>query len=208
MSNIRTRIDALVAIVACSMESGPWIAGGAVRALLTNEDCDDIDLFFASQEQADAAEAALVEAGARRMEHGEVFPSSNPHPPEDALPEAFRSVYFDVPNVGHVNVARTHVWRDVGQLLESFDFTVCMAASAGGDLRVARTFLADLGANRLVPHRETTAYRVIKYLKKGYTLAPELAAAWEARGGGPVPGLVAPAGKGRVENMAPLPEAA
>lgn len=219
MSNQRIieNIRSIAAVIGgLSIEDGPWIAGGVVRAWLTGERIrpDDYDLFFASDEQADRVEVALIAAGGVVTEHDALFQPSTPLPDDEVSgevePAVLRSVYYRIEIDGIdmvVNVARTHLWPDVHALLAAFDFTVCMAATDGERIVVGPTFHEDTAHRRLVPSRETTRYRVGKYIGKGFKLSPELMRAWQ-RTAHPesIPGLVAPAGKGTAAQAGPIPD--
>lgn len=197
--SVAERIAALAAIVPLSMESGPWVAGGAARAWLKQSDADDIDLFFASEEQADRAEAALLAAGGVVTDRSAPYPPSAPPDGDDSAdPVVLRSVYYVVPGAGIVNVARTHSYSSPAALIGSFDFTVCQVVTDGVVTVAGPRYDIDCATFSLVPLRETTRYRVCKYLGKGYRLPPPFSKAWNETEEGPIPGLVAPDGMGTV----------
>lgn len=188
-----------------SLDAGPWLAGGAVRAWLTGREfADDFDLFFATEEQADAVEAALIAAGAVTKAREDMFRPSAPDPDDAPETVTLRSTYYALPGVGIVNVARTYLWPDAATLLRSFDFTVCMAATDGVSVVTDPRFEEDCRARRLVVNRETTHYRVGKYIGKGFRLSAELDAVWLATAfPTPIPGLVAPKGVGGILAVSP-----
>jgi hypothetical protein len=190
-----------------SIADGPWVAGGSVRAWLRGEDrYDDIDLFFASEEQADRVEAALLAARGKVYTRDALFPPSSPVDEDRPAPE-IRSVYYVVPKVGIVNVARTHTWASVHALIGAFDFTVCMVATDGANVVSDPRYDEDVPAKRLRAARETTRYRVGRYLEKGFKLPKDL---WEAllttEHPTPIPGLIAREGEGTAAQAGPLPD--
>ena len=202
LAPIALQIDRLREVIGLNLDTGPYLAGGAARATLTQEPVKDFDVFFASQEQADAAERALIAAGAIPIPRAPGSVTVAPRPGSELI----RSIYLDLPGVGPVNIARTHVFPSVDVLLDSFDFTVCQIATDGRVTRSSPGALADVEARRLCLVRETIAARIWKYLGRGYVLGPEDAARWVSGGRGrrgPIPGLTT--ASGLVAQMAPTP---
>jgi hypothetical protein len=147
---------------------GPFLAGGAARSLVNDDPVVDFDLFFASQEQADIVTARLLSAGGEEVICDDV-PSVS-FVDEAGVDHPIRSTYYAVPRVGRVNIARTHVFRDIAALFLSFDFTCCMVATDGRLIVADPRALTDIRDRVLRPTRDTLPHRVAKYIAKGYRL--------------------------------------
>lgn len=198
---IRFRVKLLAELIGADLVRGPWIAGGAVLSMLTGDEPGDIDVFFHDEEQADRVEALFKAEGLDVRAVGSSWGRPDAASPIGTV--VFRSTSYTVPDVGVVNVARTHMWPDVDALLRSFDFSVCQFAT-DRTMQVVHMGRSRLwcAANRiLVPTRPTTRARVEKYLAKGYQLGQVYREAWAA--GGPVPGLLAPEGQGLPSQIDP-----
>lgn len=151
-----------------------FVAGGFVRAVVANEQINDIDVF--APDQAYAQEAANELAALR---HTKVHATDNA---------------FTVP--GRLSVQYIHRWpfEFMTDCIRSFDFTVAKAG-VGWD-RNENTwfglcddhFYADLAARRLVytsPQRNEDAggsmIRVLKFYQRGYRIPLDSLAAVVAR---------------------------
>lgn len=145
-----------------------FVGGGFIRAQIAGETPNDIDLFGTSKEHLEQIAVALmsVRPGAKMHKSKNAITIVTP----DRLPVQFITRWvFDKPQ----------------KCMESFDFSVCQAvvwrcgnqsndpwASSIGD-----RFYQDLAARRLyytAPIRDEEAggsmMRVIKYVKRGYTI--------------------------------------
>lgn len=154
-------------------ETGPWLAGGAVRRTLLRQPLDsDFDFFFASPEQFEAFAAKVKAAGGWQTsanEHNATFrlPSEAPAP----IGEDQFSPYL--PEIT-VQAITTQWYANLEAVLDSFDFTLCQFGYDGTRLVCGDHSLWDLGRKRLVPHRLTygtaSLRRLLKYTKQGFTI--------------------------------------
>jgi len=143
------------------------VGGGFIRAQIAGETPSDIDLFGTDKAQLELIANALmsVRPGAKMHKSKNAITIITP----DRLPVQFITRWtFDEPS----------------KCMESFDFSVCQAVvyrlnGGNGDWRscIGERFYQDLAARRLfytAPVREEEAggslLRVIKYVKRGYTI--------------------------------------
>lgn len=138
---------------------GPWLVGGAVRRLLTEEkQSSDFDLGFPSQVALDQYKARLLSLGFKehveKPEHVELHGTVNGKP---ATVQLLRVTFGPTPEA----------------VIDAFDFTICQLAYDGADLVCGPFTLWDLGRRKLAIHRVTyaaaTVRRMLKYAKQGYT---------------------------------------
>ncbi len=145
-----------------------YLAGGYLRARIAGETVNDIDLFC---DNAEAAETFATALAAQR----------------EVKPYRTRNAYTVIAPP-RLPVQFIHRWTfaDAGSLIESFDFTVAMAAiwfdrAADRWVSIASPhFYPDLASKRLrysFPQRNEDAggslLRVQKFLGRGYHIAPE-----------------------------------
>ena len=150
------RIRAVAKVVPLNMTYGPWVAGGCARGLVTGEQANDVDLFFASKEQKADALTRLQP----------YFCESQPSTGSDAV-----SSYYEVPGAGLVNFAGAHEFKNVAELLGSFDITVCMFAADGDDVYPYHKRVLEHVENKtLLVVRPTYRRRILKYTSYGYAL--------------------------------------
>lgn len=152
------RFDEVICVLAPS-PSGPWLVGGAVRRLLTEEkQCSDFDLAFPSEGSLSAYKARLLAIGFKEAvakdEHVELHGEVSGKP---AVVQLLRVTFGATPEV----------------VLDAFDFTICQLAYDGADVICGPFTLWDLGRRKLAIHRVTyaaaTVRRMLKYAKQGYT---------------------------------------
>lgn len=145
-----------------------YLAGGYLRAKISGEPVNDIDLL------SDAADTCGTLAKALAFERkGECFRTKNA---------------YTVIAPPRTPVQFIHRWTFTGanEMLASFDFTIAKAAiwfdrdTVAWKSLVGSTFYEDLAARRLVytfPHRNEDAggslLRVQKFLNRGYHISPE-----------------------------------
>lgn len=153
-----------------------FLAGGFIRAVIAGETPSDIDLFGISKEVLEAAAKALSE---RRGDHTRVHKTKNA---------------ITVISLGRMTVQFITRWTFTAPeaCAASFDFTVCQSV-VWRDLGKYQSlcsdrFYLDLAARRLVytsPVREEEAggslMRVIKFVRRGYTIQIDSLAAVIAR---------------------------
>ena len=165
------------------MVHGVVVAGGFLRCVVTKEHVKDIDLFSKTKEQALEAVrylSDLVEDPTRIDRYGRISTSKNAY--------SLKGVE------GHF-VQFIHRWvhPDPETLIKSFDFTIARAALwydplKGWDSLVDENFYPDVAARRLNfqhPERQEdpagSLMRVLKFVKKGYTIPNESLAGVVAR---------------------------
>lgn len=136
-----------------------WIAGGAVRSLLTNQPITtDVDFFFKNQEaydrfkeQAQTLNSYTVVAD---TEHCLTF-----------------MAWIDEKKY-KIQAIKIDFYDDVAECLDTFDFTICQLAIQGGQLYAAPYTLWDLARRRLVIHKITygvaSVRRLLKYGQQGF----------------------------------------
>ena len=152
------RFDEVVSVLAPAT-SGPWLVGGAVRRLLTEEkQSSDFDLGFPSEAALAECKARLLGLGLKehveKPEHVELHGSIAGKP---TVVQLLRVTYGATPEA----------------VIDAFDFTICQLAFDGTDLISGPFALWDLGRKKLAIHRVTyaaaTVRRMLKYAKQGYT---------------------------------------
>lgn len=148
------------------------LAGGFIRAVIAGEDVADIDLFSSCRQSA----ADLTEQVKRRRPDAYLHSTVN----ADTIVSIGR-----LP----VQVIKRWTYARPEDVVADLDFTVCQAAVWFGskgewESSCSEAFYFDLAARRLVytaPQRDEevggTMLRVLKYLKRGYSIqVPALAA--------------------------------
>jgi hypothetical protein len=148
-------------------ESGPWIAGGAVRRTVQGEKLDsDFDFFFANSEQADAFESSLWALGAVQM--GKTDKATT-----FTLPAKMPAEGVYLPEM-KVQAIRFQFFVDPEALIDSFDFTLSQFAFDGESVFVGPFALWDVARKKIVINRVTygvsTLRRLLKYTAQGYTV--------------------------------------
>lgn len=147
-----------------------FLAGGAVRALITNEKPADYDLFFKSQEAVTAVREELEADGCElkfECPEGKLFTYVKTW--EDdyyaGTPEYFQSIKIQL------------ILDSIGgpeQIIEGFDFNACRAAIDNDYLYCDIDFIRDVVTKELSMHRVTypvaTLKRFGKYARKGYNI--------------------------------------
>jgi len=178
-SEFKQTLDALPQ---CTPE-GPWVAGGALRRLITGKPVDsDIDFFFRDEEQYAEWVKDVEELGAKKL-------SSNDHQVtydlaleindwpkgESSFADAVRGGEVD-PFLKRVSVEIQGVhflfYRDLEQVLDSFDFTICQLGYDGDNMYVGDYTLWDLARKKLALHKLSyglsTVRRLLKYQTQGF----------------------------------------
>lgn len=134
------------------------LAGGALRCLVDpNEEIVDYDLFFKNTTDLVDTRNELEAFGFRK-----VFEC-----PQGEL-------YTYVRKSMKVQLIVKRYYKDVKDLLDSFDFTACQIAIFEGNLYIAREAIRDIKRKRLnlntIEYPVATLNRIQKYIKKGYTV--------------------------------------
>jgi hypothetical protein len=149
-------------------ETGPWLAGGAVRRVLSGQPVkdSDFDLFVASKEQSASCEQ-FVESNGGKLKSKNKFNSTYDLPVEEGLVAKVQIIYFQ-----HYNNAV--------DVVDSFDYTICQFVTDGETLGCGEYSLFDLTRKRLAVHRISYAMssmrRMVKYIKQGFYACPGMMA--------------------------------
>lgn len=133
---------------------GPWLAGGAIRNLITQQPhATDFDYFFKDQEQLSHWRAYVEKMGAVK-----VFETEN-------------SISYTYQNVT-LQAVKIQFYASLEEVIDSFDFTICQFGYDGSQFVIGNYSLFDTFRKRLVLHKLTypvpTIRRLIKYTKQGY----------------------------------------
>lgn len=139
------------------------IAGGLVTSLFTNKDINDVDVYFRSQDDAIGLISELYEDTQFVVAHTK------------------KATLFAI---GEVSIQTIHFdyFRDVSDVFNAFDFTVCMGAYdfKNESFHLHKDFLKH-NSQRLLKFNKDTAFplisllRVQKYEDKGYEISkPEM----------------------------------
>lgn len=131
------------------LPSGVWIAGGAVRDMISGIPIrSDVDYFFNSKDK-------LLD-----------------YLPESAKEVNTNYVWFDDTDLKHQAIGIDY-YPDARALLETFDFTICMAAVDKNNLYVGQYTLHDIARKRLQVNKITygaaSVRRCFKYMQYGFT---------------------------------------
>ena len=139
---------------------GVWLAGGAVRRTISGASLDsDYDFFFRDADTLEKWSSLLPSnfAPVRETEHH----------------KQWRGTIDGVDGPIDVQAIRFKYYASVEEVIDSFDYTICMVAVSGDDLVTTPEALWDLGRKRLAIHRVTypvsTMRRMLKYTGQGYT---------------------------------------
>lgn len=155
-----TTLGAVLAGLPKLTESGPWLAGGALRrTLLGMEPESDFDFFFANADQLTAFTTELEKLGFAKAK-------------ETAHHLHYKGQIGGKGIERDVQCIRFKFYEDAASVIDSFDFTVCMFAFDGQKLTCGSTALWDLGRKRLAVHKISypvaSVRRLLKYTKQGF----------------------------------------
>lgn len=154
-------------------QTGPWVAGGSVRRLVTNKVQDsDFDFFFRDQAQFDAFCADLEAKGAKRVNEND-FNITFRLPASDPVPVDLDTFEGGGPEL-KVQAIKIKFYETLETVLASFDFSLTQFGFDGERLVFGEWALFDTASKRLVPETITygtsTLRRIIKYTKQGFTI--------------------------------------
>ncbi|WP_268623914.1 hypothetical protein [Paenibacillus alvei] len=138
---------------------GPWLAGGAIRRTLINQELDsDFDFFFKDQKQHDDFKKKLEARGAKKIN-------------ESAHAQTYMLRLYGKDRL--IQLITMNYYESAEKLLDSFDFTITQLAYDGVNLYAGDFTLWDLPRKRLALHKLTfgvaTMRRMIKYTDQGFT---------------------------------------
>lgn len=140
--------------------SGPWLAGGALRRTLLGQEPDsDFDFFFRDADQLLDFTHGLETRGLTKVRETE----HHVH---------YRGRIGDLGGERDVQCIRFRYYQTADEVIDSFDFTVCMFAFDGSTLTAGDMALWDLGRKRLAVHKLTyplaSMRRLLKYGRQGF----------------------------------------
>lgn len=148
-----------------------FVGGGFIRAVVGREDVSDIDMFGNSAARPGILAEKLVSDRQEKNEKCRLHVTKN-------------AITILTENRLPVQMITRWLFDDSNSLIDSFDFSVCAAAVyyEKGEFKsqIRDDFYSDLAAKRLrytCPQREEEAggsmLRVLKYVKRGYSISPE-----------------------------------
>ena len=150
-------------LLGVNLETGPWIAGGSVRKMITGEYIgnSDFDFWFSSEQQ-------YIEAVRELREYCGV----------SVLHTSDNAITFNVlfgPTSYKIQLICKKFYSSPGGIIDDFDFTCCQLATDGTSVIYGSQTVEDL-ENRVLrlsdPSRthQGLLKRVIKYLSYGFKL--------------------------------------
>lgn len=140
--------------------TGPWLAGGALRrTLLQQEPESDFDFFFRDADQLNEFMSALKAKGLSLVRETEHHMHLRGTLEGSEIPVDIQCIRFAF-------------YTDARAVVDSFDFTICQFCFDGTTLTTGEHSLWDLGRKRLALRRLTypvsSMRRVLKYTKQGF----------------------------------------
>lgn len=151
---------------------GPWIAGGAVWRAVLNHPLDkcDIDMFFASKQQFDST---VLLMGGYPFVRNILQETKNKWNITYKI-HANQGNFNKTINVQLINMS---YYRNLDDLLNSFDFTACQFGWDGQNLVSNRTSVADLNDRKIslwkLGSPKSLFSHLIKYMDNGFTLSSD-----------------------------------
>ena len=151
-----------------NIETGPWVAGGAVRRMFTDGiiHVSDIDIFYKNEED--------FEKISKMIESRDDYKSNSTN-------FAYKTFILKNENVYILQLIKKP-FLSVNELLNDFDFTICMAATDGWNWITDDRFFNHLEKkilflNNFTPERRSKisiSKRIAKYCSYGFTPIPNL----------------------------------
>lgn len=175
LRNVVTHLPKDIRKILTSHPGKVFVGGGFIRAVVGQEKISDIDMF--------GENAATLGMLAERLKTDR----------GDTKVHTSKNAITILTNNRHpVQMITRWLFTSADDLISSFDFTVCASAvyfqNGEWKSQVSEHFYADLAAKRLrytLPKREEEAggsmLRVIKYVKRGYSISPKSLAQVMAR---------------------------
>lgn len=157
-----------------SMKNGPWIAGGAGRRLYENDKLQfsDIDVFFPNEEMMQWA-TNLFEG--RRNDKSIWSPFKIIERRDGPMSVTFIIQSADDQRRYPIQFVKKKFFASMEELLDDFDFTLCMWGTDGVNLYYDHRAPIDLASRTLVLHqfpKRPKPNRLAKYVTQGFTPAP------------------------------------
>ena len=166
-------IDLIRSLSFLNIRNGPWVAGGAVRRLLTGSAETptmglgfDIDVFLPSEH----APNGIVDHEKIITKLIKCSTRSDNSPQRKNRPQ---NIYF---KTGVVQLISNNLFKGPVDLINDFDYTICMAVTDGYDWIADERFFTD-NENKILAFNNSmqcvnSAYRLVKYCNCGFTPAP------------------------------------
>lgn len=153
-------------------EKGIWLAGGALRTLFSEkETIADFDIFFKNKRNLTQAKEDLKALGFKQVfacPKGELFTFTKNH---DFDMQNMK--LYDTPGLKVQCIAK-RFYNDADDLINSFDFTACMAAYDSRTLVLDKRMISSVKTKVLeLNHLEypvASLNRMMKYKEKGYAI--------------------------------------
>ncbi len=158
VSNLKTHRLVPTLEVKYLLSEGCWLAGGALRTLVDEDDeiCD-FDFFFQSAEKQVEAQNKLVDSG---FEIVYSCPSGYLH--------TFKKGSTKIQHICE------KFYANPKKIIESFDFTATCAATDGEFIYLTSDFVQDIKKKRLrlsnLMYPVAILKRIVKYANKGYSI--------------------------------------
>jgi hypothetical protein len=160
------------------IENGPWVAGGSVRRILTKQKmAADIDIFMKhGSYNVDKIHHTLMGRG----DCEEVAKTNRPFceyrlTRYDHTTHLFNDKKLK-PKFSTVQVIENRKFNSVEELLNDFDYTICMVATDGWSWVADDRFLRDIETKEIVlnnkDQRRKNMSRLAKYCRYGFTPVP------------------------------------
>lgn len=163
-----------------NLEHGPWIAGGAARSLWLKDfdSINDIDVFFANQEQYDNLRHKWTNHERSYPEPVGTFWSDWFTKITTANATTFQN---SKDSTFDIQFIKRRFYTSAQDVISDFDFTCCQVVTDGKDFVFADYAREDIMASRLRVHQfhpESYLPRYLRYLVYGYSMPAEEALKW------------------------------
>lgn len=185
----------LIRSIPLNISKGPWVAGGAVMRLMSGmawDETSDLDIFCRDEEQSYKVAKHFANP---LFNHGSPTSSRIGIPPVETVmavdPEVKKTNeaidkmgIFSVkyPQISRtephrlVQIVRSSYYKNVVELLEDIDFTICRVATDGysmvSDYRTRQDLDAKLLRGVVSKRTRATGERMVKYTRLGFAPAP------------------------------------
>lgn len=149
-----------------SLPKHGWLAGGAIRRLISGQKLDsDFDFFFKTQKDLNSFKLDLLGNENIRINQINESEHNTSYKIEISLmPSIYVKTTFQLISINYYN--------SLEDVLGSFDYTLCQFGIDKGKLICGDTSLWDLGRKRLAVNRITypvaSLRRLLKYTNQGY----------------------------------------
>jgi hypothetical protein len=162
----------------CDFDKGPWIAGGAARRLWFDDDwrAGDVDFFFPNE--------TIFSTAKEKCTHLKIWDKMtfNPQPQHVYSSKNAETYHVQIgrlsSTIATVQLIKNSWHTDIHELLNGFDFTVCMFACDGDNVYCYQTAVDDCNAGLLKRTCHSTKpvkiRRVIKYNLYGFLADKEI----------------------------------